>query len=158
MRRTDTTINLELQNILTRHRNFQNYFGIIQDSRETLLNILEAVKKEGRDGVLLAEFMRVTIIQEIVHHCGHNDTRETIECIKDIHQDYFWSDASPLGEHLAIGAHREERVDDHQCESCMTRGCQISYHIFSLPPIVFLGVVRQAEEVPDELSIPLYFV
>jgi hypothetical protein len=64
---------LKLQSLLERHPSFQNYFGIIQDARETFLYLLDALKQEGGDGMLLAELMCVTTVQEIVYDCGHRD-------------------------------------------------------------------------------------
>jgi hypothetical protein len=146
---------LELQSLLERLPSFQNYFGIIQDARETFLYLLDALKQEGGDGVLLAELMCVTTVQEIVYDCGHRHLIETTECIIDIHEDYFGRATIPLGECLG---HREERVEDHRCELCRTLCCQIPYRITSLPPIVVLGVVREAEVVAHKLLIPLTFV
>jgi hypothetical protein len=147
-----------LQKNLSIYLTFRDYFGHIQDARETFLYLAHLIETERGDGQRFCQMMTIPVIQHIVYDCNHEETIAVTQYIVDLHEEYVKDLPIPLGTHILHGSHREERVVDHQCGLCAAYGCRIRYSIHSLPPIVVLGVIREQTAVAQKLSLPLTFI
>jgi hypothetical protein len=147
-----------LQEILSEHATFQNYFGDVQDARETYLYLGQLIKAEGVIGEQFIELITIPVTQRIIYKCQHEQTIPTTQYVIDLHEDYLRNLSVPLGTHILHGCHQQEDLVDHQCERCSTWGCRISYHVQSLPKVLVLGVVREMAAVPQNVSLPLTFM
>jgi hypothetical protein len=94
-----------LQEILETSPTFRNYFGHVQEARETYLYLAHLIESERREGQRFIDLMTIPVIQRIVYDCDHEHTIAATQHIVDFHEDCLRDISVPIGTYIWHGGH-----------------------------------------------------
>jgi hypothetical protein len=86
-----------LQDILSTHPAFQNYFAQVKDARKTYRYLAHLIRAEEGDGERFMELKTMPVMQRIACNCNHEKLMATTQFIMELHEDCLKDLSVPLG-------------------------------------------------------------